>query len=60
MLTKREKEVLLLVKEGCTNKEIAGLLCISQHTSKAHVASIIHKMNVKNRLQAALYADEYL
>lgn len=60
MLTIREKEVLELVKKGYTNKEIAEVLCISSHTSKAHVAAILHKMNVKNRLQAAIYANEYL
>lgn len=60
MLTNREKEVLQLVKQGYTNKEIADVLCISTHTSKAHVAAILHKMNVKNRLQAALVAQNYL
>ncbi len=60
MLTNREKEVLKLVKEGYTNKEIAEHLCISLHTSKAHVAAILHKMHVKNRLQAAVLASNYL
>lgn len=60
MLTNREKEVLELLKKGYTNREIADMLCISAHTSKAHVAAILHKLNVKNRLQAAICAQKYL
>ena len=52
MLTSREKEVLELIKEGYTNGEIAKMLCISAHTSKAHVAAILHKLNVSNRTEA--------
>lgn len=60
MLTNREKEVLELIKYGYTNKEIAEELCVSTHTSKAHVAAILYKLNVKNRLQAAIWAQENL
>ncbi len=60
MLTEREKDVLNLLKNGFTNKEIAEKLCISAHTVKAHVAAILCKMKVKNRLQAVLLAEKYL
>ncbi len=55
-LTERELEVLQYVAEGKTNKEIAQILMITHHTVKAHVASIIRKVGVKNRLDAALIA----
>lgn len=55
-LTDREIEVLQYVMQGKTNKEIAQLLMITHHTVKAHVASIIRKVGVKNRLDAALMA----
>lgn len=55
-LTEREVEVLQYVVEGMTNKEIAQILMITHHTVKAHVASIIRKIGVKNRLDAALIA----
>lgn len=55
-LTERELEVLQYVVKGKTNKEIAQILMITHHTVKAHVASIIRKIGVKNRLDAALLA----
>lgn len=60
MLTNREKEVLELLKCGYTNKEIAQKLYVSISTSKAHVTAILCKLNVKNRLQAAMWAQEHL
>lgn len=54
MLTKREREVMQLVSQGFTNAEIADILQISFHTAKAHVAAVLRKQNVKNRLLAAL------
>ena len=58
-LSNRETEILsLLANKGTTNKEIAELLCISEHTVKTHLASIIRKMNVSNRQQAAAKARE--
>ncbi len=56
MLTIREKEVLNLLAQGYTNIEIAQNLNISMHTAKAHVASILKKFNVKNRLLAVVVA----
>lgn len=53
-LTDREHEVLALVSEGCTNKEIARQLDISPATVKAHVERVISKLGVADRTQAAV------
>jgi len=50
-LTKREQQVVMLVLEGKSNKEIENELYISQKTVKAHLYNIYKKLNVKNRLQ---------
>lgn len=55
-LTEREFEVLKLVALGKTNTEIARELIVSVHTAKAHVCSILQKMSVEDRLQAAVKA----
>lgn len=55
-LTQREYEVLKLVVEGKSNNDIANELCISEHTAKAHVCSIIQKLVVDDRTQAAVKA----
>ena len=55
-LTSREKQILKLMTEGYSNMEIAQLLVISINTTKAHVASILQKLEVDDRLQAALKA----
>ena len=55
-LTSREKQILKLMTEGYSNMEIAQLLVISINTTKAHVASIQQKLEVDDRLQAALKA----
>lgn len=55
-LTQREYEVLKLVVDGKSNNEIAQLLCISEHTAKAHVCNIIQKLVVDDRTQAAVKA----
>ena len=52
--TEREKEVLFLLLKGLNNKEISKRLFISNHTTKAHVASIYKKLGVMNRVQAAI------
>ena len=52
VLTPREIEVMHLLIKGCHNSEIAQKLCISEHTTKAHISSILEKMHVSNRIQA--------
>lgn len=53
-LTSRERQVLVLVAEGLTNKEIARQLSVSPATIKAHVERIIAKLGVSDRTQAAV------
>ena len=55
-LTQREYEVLKLVVDGKSNNDIAKILCISEHTAKAHVCNIIQKLLVDDRTQAAVKA----
>jgi NarL family two-component system response regulator LiaR len=55
-LTDRETEVLALLARGKANKQIAGNLYVSEKTVKAHVSSILMKLGVQSRTQAALYA----
>ncbi|KNF09483.1 two component transcriptional regulator, LuxR family [Gottschalkia purinilytica] len=54
-LTRREYEVLTLIAEGLNNKEIAGRLFISEKTVKNHVSNIFKKINVTDRVQAAIF-----
>lgn len=55
-LSPREGEVLQLVAKGSTNKEIAEALFISENTVKTHMQSIMEKLHLANRSQAAAYA----
>ena len=55
-LTTRETQILKLITEGYSNIEIANELYVSINTTKAHVASILQKLEVDDRLQAALKA----
>ena len=55
-LTSRETQILKLITEGYSNNEIAKALFVSINTTKAHVASILQKLEVDDRLQAALKA----
>ncbi|PFT90237.1 response regulator [Bacillus cereus] len=56
VLTARENEVLQLLAKGMSNKEVASVLVITEKTVKAHVSSILSKLNLSDRTQAALYA----
>jgi DNA-binding NarL/FixJ family response regulator len=56
VLTERETDVLRLIAEGKSNKEIARILSIGEKTVKTHVSNILAKLNMASRTQAALYA----
>jgi predicted ATPase/DNA-binding CsgD family transcriptional regulator len=58
-LTPREGEVLSLVREGCTNREIGERLFISERTARTHVQNILDKLDVSTRAAAAAYAVEH-
>lgn len=55
-LTSRETQILKLITQGYNNNEIAKELFVSVNTTKAHVANILQKLEVEDRLQAALKA----
>jgi DNA-binding NarL/FixJ family response regulator len=58
-LTDREREVLTLLAQGATNREIASKLVLTQGTVKNHVSSILGKLQAENRTQAADIARRY-
>ncbi|MCC7117599.1 MAG: response regulator transcription factor [Anaerolineales bacterium] len=58
-LSQQEKHVLLLVSEGKTNREIAKSLYLGEGTVRNYVSSILSKLNVNNRAEAAAYAVEH-
>ncbi len=55
-LTPRELEVLRLIAQGLSNREIAQNLEISEKTVKTHVSNILGKLHLSDRTQAAIYA----
>ena len=57
MLTDREREILGLIAEGSTNKEIAGALFLSPHTIKEHTSSLYRKLGARNRADAVQRAQ---
>ena len=56
LFTEREQEVLGLVVKGMSNMEIAQKLNITIYTTKAHIGSILRKINGKNRIDIVLFA----
>ncbi len=56
VLSSREREILKLVAEGKTNKDIANQLYLSVQTVKVYLTRIFHKLGVRNRVEAAQYA----
>ncbi len=58
-LTQQEQRILLLVAEGKTNKEIAGEIFLSDKTVKNYVSSILSKLNLQRRAQAAAFVAKH-
>ncbi|MFZ5863707.1 MAG: helix-turn-helix transcriptional regulator [Nitrospirota bacterium] len=58
MPSKREGEVMALILDGMSNRDIADRLCISERTVKSHVNRLLQKFRVKNRVQLALHVEE--
>jgi DNA-binding NarL/FixJ family response regulator len=59
-LTPRELEVLKLIAKGESNREIAQKLYISEGTVKNHVTNLLNRLNLRDRTQAAIFANTYL
>ncbi|MFM6967894.1 MAG: GAF domain-containing protein [Microbacteriaceae bacterium] len=59
-LTDREIEIISLIAEGLSNREIAGRLFLAEKTVKNYVSVILGKLGMQRRTQAALYASEFL
>jgi DNA-binding NarL/FixJ family response regulator len=57
-MTKREREIIVLIADGLSNKEIAQQLNIATHTVKSHVHNIMEKLALHTRLQIAKYTHE--
>jgi DNA-binding NarL/FixJ family response regulator len=58
-LTERERDVLRLVGQGMSNKDIATALFITERTARTYVSNILGKLGLASRTQAALYAVEH-
>lgn len=58
-LTDREREILRLIGTGLTNREIGSRLFLSEKTIKHYVTNILQKLQVRSRVQAALFAARH-
>ena len=58
-LTSRERQVLALVAEGATNREIGAQLFMAEKTASVHVSRILSKLNVRSRTEAAAVAHRH-
>ncbi|WP_078632411.1 helix-turn-helix domain-containing protein [Streptomyces resistomycificus] len=57
LLTDREKQVLSLLADGPSNRVMARQLGIAERTVKAHLTSLMRKLNIESRLEAALFSN---
>jgi DNA-binding NarL/FixJ family response regulator len=57
-LTRREQQVLELLGHGYSNADISAALVLSESTVKTHVQHVLNKLNLRNRVSAAIYARE--
>lgn len=57
LLSEREREVLSLIADGCTNREIAEQLFLSPHTVKEHTSAVYRKLSARNRAEAVQLAQ---
>jgi DNA-binding NarL/FixJ family response regulator len=58
-LTDRERQILLLIGTGLTNRAIGEKISLSEKTIKHYVTNILQKLQVRNRVEAALYASKH-
>jgi two-component system, NarL family, response regulator len=59
LLTDREKEILIEISKGLSNRKIAEKLLITEHTVKKHINHIFDKLNIRDRTEVAIYANRY-
>lgn len=58
-LTKRERQILKLIKNGATNMDISESLAVSEHTVKSHLYNVYKKIGVRNRLEASNWVRDF-
>lgn len=58
-LTRRERQIVTAILEGCANKDMAKGLCLSEQTIKHHLTKIFAKLGVTNRLELAFFAASH-
>lgn len=58
-LTKRERQILKLIKDGATNLDISESLAVSEHTVKSHLYNVYKKIGVRNRLEASNWVRDF-
>ncbi|MQG67258.1 MAG: response regulator transcription factor, partial [SAR202 cluster bacterium] len=58
-ISDREREVITLVAQGMTNRQIAEQLVISENTARNHVSRILEKLNLTRRSEAAVFAAQH-